>query len=192
MSSENLKEYGAHAVSIAVIGYAALPSTAHDLWFVGGAAVLSLTLEIIRRVWPITPPEVPTSEPLEAAKSIVDRGMATVESLAENVLRLPQSSLPVSIVDPEDDDGDQHVKWQTWGWLAGISQILAMFMSSYQNPIALPDLIELLRRAQQQELAKASIHPSGSKEHAFHKAVSFAWGHVAATIDPAAPPETGP
>lgn len=202
MSSATLSEHGAHAVSIAAIGYAALPSTAHDPWVLGGAAVFSLAFEAIRRIRPVKPSALPTSEPLEAAKSMVERGMSTVETLAEAIR--PPETLPPEEADSsvrkdaedggnDEDDADGDIlRWRTWGWLAGNSRILAMFMASYQNPISMPELIALLRQVQQQEKEKAARHSAGSKEHAFHRGASFAWGNVAAMLDPTAPPETGP
>ena len=143
MSSETLKEYGVHAVSIAVIAYAMVtPVTVSDFWCLGGAAALSLTFEVIRRARPVTPPTVPTTEPLDTARTMLDRSMSAVESLAEHLLRPPELLPPKSAATPKADaegDGsdengsdDEHFESQTRGWLVGISRMLAMCMSSYQ------------------------------------------------------------
>ena len=78
------------------------------------------------------------------------------------------------------------------GWLAGLSDILAMFMSSYQEPIAREGLIEALRSGQDHHRQLAGQHEDGSEQRVFHTAYAFAYGHMAATIDPNAEPETGP
>ena len=185
MSSETLKEYGVHAVSIAVIAYAMVtPVTVSDFWCLGGAAALSLTFEVIRRARPVTPPTVPTTEPLDTARTMLDRSMSAVESLAEHLLRPPELLPPKSAATPKADaegDGsdengsdDEHFESQTRGWLVGISRMLAMCMGSYQWPIPVPDLIQLLGQVQEEEWERAKEHAAGSKEHAFHSAQSFA------------------
>ena len=93
---------------------------------------------------------------------------------------------------PRGGDGIEGLRSRTYGWLAGISDILAMFLTSYTEPLATADLIAILRSGQRQHTETAAKHPKASEQQVFHTAYAFAYGYVASQMDPESKPVTGP
>ena len=115
----------------------------------------------------------------EALEGIIMGGLTSYSSL-----HLAETS--------DGEEGIESIRTKTYGWLAGISDILAMFLSSYTEPIATADLIAILRSGQQRQTEIAAKHPKASEEQVFHAAYAFAYGYVASKMDPQSKPVTGP
>ncbi len=200
MSTETLREYGVHAVSISAIGYAALASSTHDLWVVGGAGVLSLAFEALRRFRPsrtVGAPDTEVPAP-DVVASVANRGFSTIESLA-NILQgsasLPDADTASESTSNTDGEHDSVVqdafKWKIQGWLAGVQDILTLFLMSYTEPISREDLLALLRKAEARHEETAQQHPADSQQRYFSTGYAFAYNRTATLIDPDADVSVG-
>ena len=94
--------------------------------------------------------------------------------------------------EPLPTDFEDVPKVRMMGWTAGLSDILAVFMSRYTDPISTEEMLEWLREGQAHHEQIAQRHDTGSDEQQFHTGYAFAYGRIATQLDPQADAISGP